>query len=657
MTAEQNDAVPPCASLRAQIVLRGTLRSLVIAALLCAVSYYHVAGMLEDDLLEQLEQYIGERGLREAQLFTQTERHHLAVEQQLLQQLQGVPLATGAALFDDYFEPWPDGTWRTRKGWYDGLLFKDGLVHGGFTGFIGQDVQLTPELRHRTALMAALLEWFGTAWTATGQYINYYLSAPENLLIGEFVGVPYLHQVPADTYFPGEIFVALANERQNPERRTVWSHFYFDRTAEMWMVSSLRPVYFRDRLVATLGQDILLDDFMQRTLGDALDGTGNIAFAEDGTLIAYEPMLQDIQAADGALRIDGRHPRLQRIFDAVVSQRRHSGVTEIDDAFLAYTRVDGPGWFLVNIYPKSLLQNKALGAAAIILGIALLGLLSEFAVLWLLIERHVLAPLRRFIGLTGRVGQGDFSELGGSELATRGDEFGLLARRFRATASELDSSRQALLAANRDLDALVAARTEALTEANEQLAKLATTDELSGLYNRRQFQTLVPAELARAGRLASTRLWATLAILDIDYFKQINDSYGHAVGDEVIRRIGQCLNQTHRRAGDFCFRLGGEEFALFTLAEQVEPTALAQAAAQLLEAIRGLAVRGHEGAPLQRLTVSAGVVCVPAEAGLSLERLYKLADDALYAAKAGGRDQARLVLLAEPSARLEFCVR
>ena len=65
MTAEQNDAVPPRASLRAQIVLRGTLRSLVIAALLCAVSYYHVAGMLEDDLLEQLELYIGERGLRD----------------------------------------------------------------------------------------------------------------------------------------------------------------------------------------------------------------------------------------------------------------------------------------------------------------------------------------------------------------------------------------------------------------------------------------------------------------------------------------------------------------------------------------------------------------------------------------------------------------
>ena len=645
MTVDNVTAAPARTSLRTQIIVRGALRSLVIAALLCVASYYHMAGMLEEGVVEQLEQFIAERGRRDSEQFLQTERHHQAVEQALLEQLQAVPLATGAALFDDYFEPWPDGTWRTRRGWYDGLVFKDGLQHRGFTGFIGRDVELTPELRHRAALMAGLLDWYGSAWTATGQYINYFLSAPENLLLGEFIGVPYLHQVPADTHFPDEIFVASANETQNPRRQTVWTHFYFDATAKMWMLSSLKPVYLGDRLVATLGQDILLDEFMQRTLKDALDGTENLAFAADGSLIAYEPLLAEIQAAGGSLKIDGGTPQLQRIFAAVTEPVNRSGVTETADAFLAYTRIDGPDWYLVNIYPKQLLQNKAMAAATIIFAIALLGLLSEFAVLWLLIARYVLAPLQRFIRVTEKVGEEGLSALQGSELPQRRDEFGLLASRFRETARELEASRQALLAANRDLDAQVAARTEALIQANQRLAALAITDELSGLHNRRQFQHVVPLELARLARLQSTSLWAILAILDVDHFKQINDRYGHAVGDQTIRQLGACLAGLHRRAGDHCFRLGGEEFGLFTCAEQVDGDKAEAIAAHLLKAVRNLVIEVPGQGTTCRLTVSVGIACVQASPDLSLERLYKLADDALYLAKHNGRDQARIVLV------------
>ncbi|WP_369960001.1 diguanylate cyclase [Pseudomonas benzenivorans] len=658
MTIEKADAVPARSSLRTLIIVRGALRSLVIAGLLCVASYFHVVSILEEELVEQLEQFIAERGLRDSQQFLQSERHHLAVEQALLEQLQAVSIPAGAALFDDYFEPWADGTWRTRRGWYDGQLARDGLQHRGFTGFIGRDVALTPELRQRAALIAAILEWYGTAWTATGQYINYYLSAPENLLVGEFVGLPYLHQVPADSYFPDEIFVSLANQAQNPERRTVWSHFYFDETAKLWMVSSLRPVYLEERLVATLGQDILLDEFMQRTLRDAREGTDNLAFDGEGTLIAYEPLLADIQAAGGTLKIDASRPGLQRIYQAVRAQGRHSGVTETDEAFLAYTRIDGPGWYLVNIYPKQLLQDKALAAAAIILGIALLGLLSEFAVLWLLIARYVLAPLRRFVTVTEKVGQNGLAELRDSDLPQRQDEFGLLASRYRETARELEESRRALLAANRDLDAQVARRTAELTQANERLARLATIDELSGLYNRRQFHSLVPLELARLGRLQKMPPWVTLAIVDIDYFKRVNDAHGHAAGDEAIRRMGACLAQLYRRAGDYCFRLGGEEFALFSSGEPVAAAVLEKTAAQLLNAVRQLEIPLAGSTASCKLTISLGIVHAQVVPGLTLESLYKLADDALYAAKAGGRDQGRIVLLgAEPARHIERDVR
>ena len=86
-------------------------------------------------------------------------------------------------------KPGLDGTHRTRESWFEGHQALDGLSHGGFSGFIGKEVTLSPEFKQRAALMAGLLDWYGTVWTSTGQYIDYFVSAPENILIGEFVGL------------------------------------------------------------------------------------------------------------------------------------------------------------------------------------------------------------------------------------------------------------------------------------------------------------------------------------------------------------------------------------------------------------------------------------------------------------------------------------
>jgi diguanylate cyclase (GGDEF)-like protein len=160
-----------------------------------------------------------------------------------------------------------------------------------------------------------------------------------------------------------------------------------------------------------------------------------------------------------------------------------------------------------------------------------------------------------------------------------------------------------------------------------QLEFLARHDELTGLYNRRAFEERAREAIARAKRYG--RLVALL-VLDLDGFKAVNDSYGHAVGDEVLRDIGRRIASRTRSTDSAC-RMGGDEFLV--LLEDVADTKSAETFAERLVAtirepvwLRGEAL--HVGA-------SAGVAVCP-EAGDDSTQMTRAADFAMYAAKAAG---------------------
>lgn len=171
-----------------------------------------------------------------------------------------------------------------------------------------------------------------------------------------------------------------------------------------------------------------------------------------------------------------------------------------------------------------------------------------------------------------------------------------------------------------------------MSRANALLADLAHQDGLTGLANRRRFDAVLQAEWARADR-AGTPL--TLIMLDVDFFKRFNDRYGHAAGDECLKRVAALMRGCARRPGDLAARYGGEEFALVLPATD-GPGALALA--RLLQReLAGLALP-HAEAPCGRVSVSIGVA--PCHEGhRSPQDLLRAADIALYRAKSGGRDQ------------------
>ncbi|MDN3554960.1 sensor domain-containing diguanylate cyclase [Halomonas maura] len=173
-------------------------------------------------------------------------------------------------------------------------------------------------------------------------------------------------------------------------------------------------------------------------------------------------------------------------------------------------------------------------------------------------------------------------------------------------------------------------RTQELNEANKKLEKIASHDQLTGLYNRRQFDQRFAEEFDRNKRY---RHGLAVALLDIDHFKSINDRYGHAVGDDVLRKIGAYLNSSVR-ASDVAARIGGEEFCLLL------PECTAKGALAFLERIRNdiseIEVKTNDIS--FNITCSVGVAYLDA----SIEdknALLNNADMAMYKAKQGGRNK------------------
>ncbi len=180
----------------------------------------------------------------------------------------------------------------------------------------------------------------------------------------------------------------------------------------------------------------------------------------------------------------------------------------------------------------------------------------------------------------------------------------------------------------------------ALAEAEQlklRYQMLSTVDELTGLHNRRFFLSEAERGLGQATR---HRQPFSLMIVDLDFFKQINDTFGHAVGDIALKDVAEVLG-THTREGDILARFGGEEFVL-----ALPSTELAGAlvlARRIQDHVRSL--RWRAGEETFQLTVSVGVACAGPGLGctqhLSLDELLRQADTALYYCKNQGRDLVR----------------
>ncbi|MBT9516619.1 MAG: diguanylate cyclase [Methyloversatilis discipulorum] len=176
--------------------------------------------------------------------------------------------------------------------------------------------------------------------------------------------------------------------------------------------------------------------------------------------------------------------------------------------------------------------------------------------------------------------------------------------------------------------------TRKLDAANQELTRLTSLDGLTGLSNRRHFDETMLREWRRAARYKRP---LSLVLVDVDHFKQYNDTYGHLAGDECLKTVASALQAVSRRPSDLVARYGGEEFAL--VLPETDLSGARSVAEGLCDAIRALQLP-HAAAASGHVTISVGVASLMPGNGVGgPQNLIAEADLALYAAKSGGRDR------------------
>ena len=213
-------------------------------------------------------------------------------------------------------------------------------------------------------------------------------------------------------------------------------------------------------------------------------------------------------------------------------------------------------------------------------------------------------------------------EAGGDDYLVKPVKPIVLAAKLRAMRRLLDMRRR------------LVSLSEELYQANAQLSQIVELDALTGLVNRRGFDRILHNEIAAARRDGAS---LTLILCDLDYFKRFNDTSGHVAGDTCLKNLGRVLREVCLRPRDVATRFGGEEFALILPnTPRAGAMTFARAVSKLLK-VRAIA---HPDSPIgPLLTLSGGITtCLPDE-NTSTESMIMRADEALYAAKAQGRDR------------------
>lgn len=204
-----------------------------------------------------------------------------------------------------------------------------------------------------------------------------------------------------------------------------------------------------------------------------------------------------------------------------------------------------------------------------------------------------------------------------------------LKRHFEILRGSIEERNRELSELNASLEDKIAKRTEELKTAHDEMKKIAMTDTLTGIHNRYAFFTIMEIEHEKNNRYESK---SSLIMFDLDYFKTINDTYGHDVGDriliDVVKRVGGCL-----RKSDSLGRIGGEEFMILLPYTELDE------AVDIAERIRN-SVSEHTFDPVANVTVSMGVVQYKVDE--SIESFVKRVDIALYQAKELGRNRIEI---------------
>ncbi len=424
-----------------------------------------------------------------------------------------------------------------------------------------------------------------------------------------------------------------AQEMGKPSFSSIYSHFIFHEPT----VTASYPVYDQDdELIGVFGVDYLLS-WLGDTLGELSIGEGGEVFLTDDTgllisssiegdfyqMVDNKSQLIFAKDAESPLILESLSLDMDKSSDSlkgfkVEGEKYYVGVESFED-FDMHWRI-----YVILAENDYLAGMKSSTIQTVIFMVLALILFFIFA-LWT--ARWVTKPILSLNQAANELTQGRLMTVMGDD---REDELGELSRSFNVMGKQLTD-----LVMN--LEEQVASRTYELQERNEMLERLSFLDGLTGIANRRKFDDALESAWQLANR---QQMPLALMMLDIDFFKDYNDTYGHQAGDDCLKAIGSLLHKIARRNSDLAARYGGEEFVVI-----IQSPETIQKVSELAETIRkgieSLTIE-HRTSPFEIVTISIGIVYRVPTKDTTANTLVENADQALYKAKNEGRNRIEI---------------
>ncbi len=451
-----------------------------ISTFAIAVVYFYTLHTGEAQIRQDLRRHLQDRSAHDSEVFQLAEVNQQILKQDLMERLAQPPEPTQR--FDQQMSRWSDGTLRNFPQKQDLKLFP---ALKKSTVLVGSQVQLTDKLKSQILTFEAVTSQYGRAFYS--RYDNTWVNSSQNISVDYRPKTLWGLEATANTDVTQEEYGQLATPAKNPSRSSQWTSLYFDAVPARWMVSLVTPVDYEGKHIGTIGNDIVVNDLMEVTIRDAFPHSRNVIFQQDGLLIVHPNRMDEIKASGGKLKLQSiNDPELKRIYDQTRSAPSTDPIQIIKDpkgkSFWAITKIKGPDWIWVTIYPQSDLVLKAIEQTLPLIVLGILALFLELFLLYRVLRRNVHLPLFKLSAATRAIERGDFEV----ELDTqRPDELGSLARSFSSMVSQLQTSFSQLETYNETLESQVQERTQelsnTLTNLQQTQRQLIQSEKMSSL--------------------------------------------------------------------------------------------------------------------------------------------------------------------------------
>lgn len=432
--------------LRGHSLTHTTLRAVairisIIIALTAVLTYLHINRQIQKSALQSLELYMHERALRERQIFKLAQDNHQVMREALVQVFRKIENSKDdpAEAYSALVRKDSDGAWRSPP--------SEPGKKKELDIWVAKTAKTSPLFRRKVVEFSKVLLRFGPAFHA--RFTDTYVALGENANLVYWPDYPDWSAGNAAD-FDFATYELYYIHKNNPERKTLWSGVYFDDAIKEWMVSASTPIDDQHGNFSTIiGHDVMVGELIKRTTNEGLPGTYNILIAKDGRIIAHPKLMEAVTRAKGNLKVsEAGDPVLQAIYDKVntMPPEQRTGERILDhegyDQFIAVSHMPETGWDFIIVYPKSLIRKIADGTVLFIIGLGLLSLALELAVLYFIFRDKISKPLGEFIQATRDI---EFGQATTPLQTARIDEIGVLSRSFDSMAMKIRRANETLL--------------------------------------------------------------------------------------------------------------------------------------------------------------------------------------------------------------------